>query len=240
MAPENAWLAAIPVASRNITPYKSGKQTVQEWTAIAEGQLSLIPSKLAGMSLFYHPICQWRSANLHFPSGNRLPNSVNQVIVIHDITEAGGSIIGFGDPTSPETSWWCYIETKNAQTRINELLGESCGLISEKIQKGEELYYNYIEAAVSRMGEIVGVELVGELGERPPLQNNEERTPSLMPASSHSRHSSLETPTQQGYRGDSHRHRRSTGSCWDSPDRTPTKDRNSNRVEQNGNWDPFI
>lgn len=187
------WLIPMPLSPRTVAPYINGRQAVEEWNANGVGELTLMPTKLAGMSLFYCPCSQWRTAKLHYAHQTPFPQSIDQVLVVHDLTEEGGSVMGFFDGAGMENGWWCYIETIHIRSRINELLAESCRLRCKRINKAEDVYWRCIDAAVKGMKEIVGIELRGELGELPQLniENGEE------PGSTRSQRSStVATPTR--------------------------------------------
>lgn len=162
-------LVSMPLSSRTVAPYKNGRQAVEEWKATGVGELTLMPNKLAGMSLFYHPCCQWRTTKLHYAHQSPFPQSIDQVLVVHDVTQEGGSMMGFFDAAGLENGWWCYIETVNVRSRITELLAESCGLRCKRIHKMEDLYWRCIDAAVKGLREVVGIQLLGDLGELPQL-----------------------------------------------------------------------
>ena len=162
----NAWIQTVPATVRNITNFKSGKHVVEEWKAKGAGELILIPSKLAGMACFYSQLLQWGSVKLHFASQNQLPQSIDNVLVVHNITEEGGSAIGFTDAYGVETGWWCYIEAKNIRGRINELLAESCELTQKKVHRRDsDLFWMCVEAAVRGLRQVVGIEVQGQLAE---------------------------------------------------------------------------
>jgi len=183
----SAWIQTVPATVRTLTSFKSGKHVVEEWKAKGAGELILIPSKLAGMACFYSQLLQWRSVKLHFAPQNQLPQSVDNVLVVHNITEEGGSVIGFTDAYGVETGWWCYIETKNIRGRINELLAESCELTEKKVNSRDgDLFWMCVEAAAGGLRQIVGIDVHGQLGEVPMIEQEIRDVPGslLLPLSS--------------------------------------------------------